>query len=505
MFKRKEASEGKGIETNRTVVLASIMLAIFMEAIEVSVVATAIPSIVGELGGFSLFSWVFSAFLLAQAVTIPIYGKLADLYGRKPVFTFGVFIFLLGSILCGLAQTMEMLILFRFIQGFGAGAVLPIATTIIGDIYSIKERAGVQGYISSVWGVSSVFGPAIGAFLVQYVSWSWIFWVNVPIGVASVIGIWFFLGENVPKNAHKIDYIGSMLIFVSISSIMVVFIQVGSNWAWSSTPVILLLGLFVAGLVLFVLQEQHAAEPIMPLEIWNNSLIVVSNFATLTAGVVLIGISSFLPIYIQGVMNESPLVAGLSLAFTSVGWVISASIAGKLMFKYGFKRILIFGGFWVVLGSIFLVTVNAHRGWIWAGVGTLFVGIGMGLATTIFIVGIQNSVEWKLRGVATASNMFMNILGSTMGAALFGGVLNSKLISYIHSVSEEGLNVNVINILLDPVKRATLSPKELGIMTTGLESSLQYVFWGVFIFAGFTLLLLLFYPTKAGNSFKSNG
>ena len=496
MLDKELTNVQKPIKTNRSIVLASIMLAMFMAAIEGTIVATAIPSIVGDLGGFSLFSWVFSSFLLAQAVTIPIYGKFADLYGRKPVFTFGIIIFLIGSVLCGFANTMNMLILFRLIQGVGAGAVQPIATTIVGDIFSMAERARIQGYISSVWGVSSIIGPALGAFFVQYIRWAWIFWVNVPIGILAVAGIWFFLGETVTKREHEIDYLGSSLIFISISALMVVFIQAGTVWSWLSVQVLLLIGVFVAGSYLFVLQEKRAKEPIMPLGIWKEPLIVISNLATLTTGVVLIGVSSFLPTYIQGVMEKSPIIAGFALAFMTFGWVIGANVAGKSMLKFGFRRIAIFGGSWILMGSIFYVTLRPDRGWIWAGVGSLLIGLGMGLVRTIFIVGIQNSVDWEKRGVATASNMFMNILGNTMGAAILGGILNIKLASYLKEVNGETLDVDLINVLLDPVKRGTLPQEVLNTMTTGLASSLQYVYWGIFILAALSFILVLFYPAK---------
>lgn len=495
--KKDKDSRGIPIKINRKVVLASIMLAMFMAAIEGTIVATAIPSIVADLGGFSLFSWVFSSFLLAQAVTIPIYGKLADLYGRKPVFTFGIVVFLFGSVLCGFAHSMNMLIFFRLIQGFGAGAVQPIATTIVGDIFSKTERARVQGYISSVWGVSSIIGPALGAFFVQYVRWAWIFWVNVPIGVLAMAGIWIFLGEAVHKQEHEIDYIGSVLIFISVSALMVVFIQAGTVWAWSSAPVLLLLGVFLIGAYLFILQEKRASEPIMPLEIWKDSLIVVANLATLTTGVVLIGVSSFLPTYIQGVMEKSPIIAGFALSFMSMGWVIAATLAGKIMFKYGFRRIAVIGGVWILIGSAFFPTLRLEKGWLWAGVGSLLIGFGMGLARTVFIVGIQNSVEWKMRGVATASNMFMNILGNAMGAAILGGILNIKLASYLKGMTGETLNVDVVNVLLDPVKRGALPQGVLKIMTSGLAISLQYVFEGLFILAVLSFILILFYPAKA--------
>ncbi|KLU63682.1 multidrug resistance protein 3 [Desulfosporosinus acididurans] len=482
-------------KTNRKVTLACIMLAMFMAAIEATIVATAIPSIVGDLGGFSKFSWVFSAFLLAQAVTIPIYGKLADLYGRKPIFSFGVIVFLIGSLLCGLAQNMNMLILFRLIQGVGAGAVQPIATTIVGDIFDISERARIQGYLSSVWGVSSIIGPALGAFFVQYVRWSWIFWINIPIGLFSMIGIWFFLKETVHTQEHKIDYLGSALIFISISALMVIFIQAGTVWPMTSAPILILSGIAIFGILLFVLQEKRAIEPIMPLWIWKHSLILVSNLATLTTGVVIIGLSSFLPTYIQGVMNKTPLIAGFALAFMSMGWVVAATFSGRIMFKYGFRNIVIVGSIWALIGSMFFVTLRPDKGWLWAGAGSAIIGIGMGLARTVFIVGIQNSVDWKMRGVATASNMFMNILGNTMGAALLGGILNLKLLNFLRSSGKGGgLQLDVINILLDPVKRGALPQSELKLLTSGLALSLHNVFWGLLIFSVLSFGLAIFFP-----------
>ncbi|SPF43095.1 Major Facilitator Superfamily protein (fragment) [Candidatus Desulfosporosinus infrequens] len=326
--------------------------------------------------------------------------------------------------------------------------------------------------------------------------------MNVPVGVLAVAGIWLFLGETIHKQEHNIDYIGSALIFISISALMVVFIQAGTVWTWSSAPVLLLMGVFTVGTYLFIWQEKRVAEPIMPLEIWKDPLIVAANLATLTTGIVLIGISSFLPTYIQGVMEQSPIVAGFALSFMSMGWVIAATLAGKTMFRYGFKRVAVAGGVWILIGSVFFLTLRPESGWLWAGVGSLLIGFGMGLARTVFIVGIQNSVEWKMRGAATASNMFMNILGNAMGAAVLGGILNNKLTSYLSGVRGEMLNgeilgVDVINVLLDPVKRKTLPQEVIKIMTSGLAISLQYVFLGLFILAVLSFILILFYPARS--------
>lgn len=471
-------------QTKRGFILVSIMLAMFMAAIEGTIIATAMPNIVAELGGFSLFSWVFSVFLLAQAVTIPLYGKFADIYGRKPVFTIGIIIFIIGSFLCGFAKTMQTLILFRLVQGLGAGAIQSIAMTIVGDIYSLKERAKVQGYISSVWGFASIFGPALGAFFVQYIHWAWVFWVNIPIGIFAALGIVVFLKEDIQMQPHEIDYLGSIYIFISISVLMIVLIQAGTVWKWLSPQVLSMFVAFGVGITLFIFQEKIASEPIIKLELWRDPAILISNIATLTTGIVLIGISSFLPTYVQGVMNQSALIAGFSLGVMSIGWLISAALAGKFVLKYGFRKIALWGGIWIVSGSIFFVNIMPNRGWVWGAIGSFLIGIGMGFTRTVFIVAIQDSVGWEDRGVATASNMFMNILGNTIGAALLGGILNMRLLSYFKSISagQYSLDLNVVNTLLDETKRSQLPQELIQQITTGLSLSLKNVFWGVSFF-----------------------
>ncbi|WP_200761004.1 MDR family MFS transporter [Effusibacillus dendaii] len=473
------------------------MLAMFMAAIEGTIVSTAMPSIVAELGGFSLFSWVFSSFLLMQAISVPIYGKLSDLFGRKPVFTAGVIIFLIGSLLCGMAKSMTALIVFRLLQGLGAGAVQPIATTIVGDIYTMEERAKIQGYLSSVWGISSVIGPTLGGVFVQYINWSWVFWINLPIGIAAIAGIHLFLHEGVEKKSHKIDYLGSALLLISISSLMVVLIQGGVTWAWTSTQVLLLLLLFVVGLLLFLWQERRAVEPLMPIGIWKNRLIAVSNLASLTTGAVMMGVSSFLPTFVQGVMERPPTIAGFTLGMMSVGWPLASTVGGRLMIRLGSRSVALAGGVALLIGSAFFVTLQPQYGPVWAAVGSFFVGVGMGLATTTFIVSIQSSVDWQTRGVATASNMFMRILGSTVGASLLAGILNIRMHSYLQAQGKNldvPLDLDVTNSLLDPAKREALPAEVLTLLQDGLTVSLHSVYWGVMILTLLSFLLILFLP-----------
>lgn len=491
-----QETSAKEKRTRRPLVLASLIIAMFMAAIEGTIVATAMPNIVGDLGGFSLYSWVFSAFLLMTAVTTLIYGKLSDLFGRKPIFIFGVVIFLIGSVLCGFSSSMKMLVFSRFIQGIGAGAVQPISQTIVGDMYTVEERAKIQGYLSSVWGVSAVVGPLVGGLIVQYSDWAWIFWMNVPLGILGMTGVVLFLHENVEKEQRApIDYAGSALIFISITALMVVLIQGGVAWSWSSWPVIGLLALFVVSLIVFLWHENRAVSPMMPLDLWKHRLIAIANVATLTSGMIMIGLSSFLPTFVQGVMGYSAVVAGFTLTMMSVGWPLASSFAGHIFLKIGYRMTAVFGGLALFVGGLFFVFLNADKGPVWAGVGSFFTGIGMGLTATTFIVSIQNSVGWKTRGIATASNMFMRMLGSALGAAVLGGVLNTRLKTYLSEKGANlGQNISVNNADELLAGNSHLSAKAMHLLENGLAGALHSVYWGVFIFAMITLVLTIFLP-----------
>lgn len=481
----------------RPFVLAAIMLAMFMAAVEATIVSTAMPAIAADLGGFSLYSWVFSSYLLMNAVTVLIYGKLSDLFGRKPILIFGIVVFLIGSILCGMAGSIEMLIVFRFIQGFGAGAVMPIASTIVGDMYTKEERAKIQGYLSSVWGISAILGPAIGGLLVQYASWRFVFWVNIPLGILAIIGLLLYLHEGIEKKKHSIDYAGAGLLFVSVSSLMYVLVEGGVRFEWTSMPIISLVSISVITFVLFIFQEKRAIDPMMPFDIWKERSIFIANSTSLTTGVMLIGISSFLPAFIQGVMERPPIVAGFTLTTMSIGWPIAAMIAGRLLLKIGFRTTSIIGGVALILGSIIFMTLSPDDGPLWAAFGSFMIGVGMGFSTTSFIVSIQSTVPWQKRGVATASNMFMRTLGSTIGAALLGGILNSRIQEHL---KENGMNgefsLDSTTLLLNEEQRNQLSESMRTLLQDGLTSALQTVYIVVAAFAVISFLLILLLPKK---------
>ncbi|NMH72649.1 MFS transporter [Bacillus sp. RO2] len=497
-LERQEVKQASPNKTKKPFVLAAIMLAMFMAAIEATIVSTAMPAIAADLGGFSLYSWVFSSYLLMNAVTVLIYGKLSDLFGRKPILTFGIIVFLVGSLLCGMATSIEMLIIFRFIQGFGAGAVMPIASTIVGDMYTKEERAKIQGYLSSVWGISAILGPAIGGLLVQYVSWRFVFWVNIPLGILAIIGLYLFLHEGVEKKKHSIDYAGAGLLFVSVSSFMLVMVEGGVRWEWMSAPVFSLIAVSAIAFIFFILQEKRAKDPMMPFDIWQERSILIANTTSLTTGVMLIGISSFLPAFVQGVMERPPIVAGFTLTTMSIGWPIAAMIAGRLLLKIGFRTTSIIGGVALILGSIIFMTLSPDDGPVWAAFGSFMIGVGMGFSTTAFIVSIQSTVPWQKRGVATASNMFMRTLGSTIGAALLGGVLNSRIQEHLKkngALSEFSLDSTTL--LLNEDQRNQLSESMRALLQDGLTSALQTVYLVVAGFAVISFILILLLPKKS--------
>ena len=474
--------------THRPLVLTGMVLAMILAAIEGTIVATAMPSIAGRLGGFALYSWVFSSYLLMQAVMTPIFGKLSDLYGRKPVLMVGVVVFLIGSVLCGMAQSMTALIAFRFIQGAGAGAVLPMTATLAGDLYTLEERGRVQGYLASVWGISSIIGPLAGGLIVQHADWHWIFWLNVPFGILALVLIGLFLHEHVEHRVRRIDFQGAALVLVGLSALMLALTQ-GGEWGGRAAGG-LIAGSAVA-LALFVRRQRTAPDPMMHLELWDVRVIRLGNLAILVAGVAMIGLITFLPTYVQGVLGRSALVAGFALSAMSIGWPIASVAAGRLFVQLGVRRIVRAGGTAVTAGAMW-IALFAGYGPVSVGIGSFVMGMGFGLLNTTFIVAIQTSVDWAQRGVATASNMLMRNLGNALGAALFGGVLNLSMTRWIRSRGlEDRISLDSIRDLMADGAGGidALDPATAALLQGGLAGSLQLVFWGIVVCASAILLL----------------
>jgi EmrB/QacA subfamily drug resistance transporter len=408
----------------RALIVASIMASMFMVAIEATIVSTAMPHIVAELGGLAYYSWVFASFLLAQTATTVIAGKLADVYGRKPVMQIGIAVFVAGSLLGGFAWSMPSMILFRVIQGIGAGIVQPAAMTIVADLYPAAERGKIQGRLASVWAFSAVVGPLVGGFIVKDLSWPWVFWINVPVGLAAATGYALYLHESVDHRERAVDVVGSLLFTVAVGALMFALGDTGAAHALERIAAPLL---FVAASALFIAHERRTPDPIVSLELWARRPIVTANGVVLLASVALMGLTTFLPMYVQVVLGRSPVIAGLALTMTLLGWPIGATVAPRFFARFNIRAILLAGGLFLPLGGLFFALLDPASGVLQAGIGSAIMGFGMGIANTCAIVLVQDVVERSERGAVTASNLFARNLGSTLGATLLGAVVNVGL------------------------------------------------------------------------------
>jgi EmrB/QacA subfamily drug resistance transporter len=422
------APQGVGFRSERGPVLAALMLCTGLVALDSTIIATAVPSIVRDLGGFSQFPWLFSVYLLTQAVTVPLYGKLADVIGRRPVMFFGIAVFLLGSVLCGVAWSMPALILFRAVQGIGAGAVQPMSMTIVGDMYTVKERAKVQGYLASVWAIAAVLGPTLGGVFSQYTSWRWIFFVNLPLGaVASMVLARRFKEKLAQRRKHRIDYLGAGTLIAGCSLLILGLLEGGVEWAWLSVPSIVIFVVAVVLVVAFVVVERRSAEPMVPLWVFGRRVLAGGTLATFCVGALLLGLSSYVPTFVQGVLGTGALVAGFALAALSIGWPMAATVSGRIYVRIGFRDTALIGSVFVITGAVLCALLPEHAT-VWQVGGAAFVvGIGLGLTASPTLVAAQSVVGWDRRGVVTGTNMFARSMGSAVGAAVFGAIANATL------------------------------------------------------------------------------
>ena len=452
-----------GLRSERGPILLAVMLSIGLVAIDSTILATAVPAVVSDLGGFTSFPWLFSVYLLAQAISVPLYGKLADLYGRKPLMLLGVGLFLAGSLLCGVAWGMTALIVFRLVQGLGAGAIQPIGMTILGDIYTLQERATVQGYVASVWAMAALIGPTLGGVFSDTIGWRWIFFVNLPLGLAAGWVLWRRFEEKIERRKHKIDLLGAGLLAAGGTLLLLALLEGGVEWAWGSPTSLALFAASAVLLVLFVLAERRAAEPVLPLWVFRMRVLNVANAGSLVVGVLTLGLSSYVPLFSQQVLGTGAVVAGLALAAMTIGWPVAATTAGRLYLRFGFRATLLTGAVIAVAGALLLLTVDGHSSVAHLAFACFVMGLGMGYVASPSVVAAQTAVSWSSRGVATGANMFARSVGSAVGAAIFGAVVNSMVSSSLGTAHPHLDNVSAS--VLEPAIHAVFV---LTVVTTAL-------------------------------------
>lgn len=421
------AKTAVGLRSERGPVLLAVMISMGLIAIDTTIIATAVPSIVRDVGGFSQFPWLFSIFLLAQAISVPIYGKLADSVGRKPIMLFGIAVFVTGSMLCGIAWSMPLLIAARAVQGLGAGAVAPMAMTIVGDIYSVAERARVQGYLGSVWGIASVVGPTLGGVFSDYASWRWIFFVNLPIGAIAAWMLWRRFEERVERRRHRIDVAGSVSLAVGFSLLIVALLEGGARWGWTSAPTLGMIAVGLALLVAFGFIERRAEEPIIPAWVFGRRVLVGGNLSAFLVGALLIGLTSYVPTYAQGVLGTSALVAGLAVGTMSMGWPLSSAFAGRVYMRIGFRDTALIGCVAVLIGAGLMLILDGGSSIWMVGAFCFVIGAGFGFTASPTLVAVQSVVDWGERGVVTGANVFARSIGSAVGVAAFGAIANAAI------------------------------------------------------------------------------
>ncbi|MDQ7916084.1 MDR family MFS transporter [Mesonia sp. MT50] len=486
----------------RNWILAALMLTMFLAAMDIAIVSTVIPQIVGDLGGFKKFSWVFSIYLLTQTASIPVYGKMADMYGRKKILLIGIVIFLVGSAACGASWNIESLIAFRGLQGLGAGSIMAIVNTIAGDIYTVKERSKIQGWLSSIWGISAIIGPALGGAMVEYVNWRWIFLINIPIGLVSVVLLMMFLKEKVSVIKTKIDYLGAFLIFTTLTLLITFLLNGGQAWAWLSFYSLGLFGLVAALLCLCVYVERRAESPIMPLWLWTHRPFLGSILALMGMGVIIMGPETYLPTFTQASLGIGVTVSGLILASMSIGWPTASALSGKLYLRIGFRNTAIIGAVLVFLAAISFLLIPYPQPVYLLVINQVILGAGFGLISTPVLVGVQSMVDWNQRGVVTGATMFGRNLGQSLGAAIVGAIFNA---SFSQQVSEAPFDLpeqdgNILQMLQTP----SLSAEAKFFLKGAINTANHHIYYGMAILAVLTFAAIWLIPKKIQTKEESN-
>lgn len=478
---------------NQTILVTiGIMLSLFMGSMEATVVATAMPTIATQLGGLELYSWVFSAYMLASTTTVPIYGKLSDVYGRRPVYAVAMALFLFGSILCGLAQSMPQLIAFRAIQGLGSGGLMPLAFIMIGDMFSFEQRARMQGLFSGVWGVSSIIGPLLGGFLVDSVSWHWVFYINVLPGLGAFALVWLAWRDTQRERgaAASVDYAGAVLLSAGVVALLLGLFELGTpiSWGLLALAALLLVGLFWV--------EQRAVNPLLPLPLFRNRLFAVACAHGVLAGAAVFGSISFVPLFMQAVLQTTATAAGAALAPQLIGWVVASIIGSRLLLRVGYRTIALTGMVTLTVGALLMTQIGLDTNRFQLMVNLALMGIGMGLSIPAFLIAVQSAVRRDALGTATSTVQFSRSMGGALGVSIMGLLLSSRLRSGMLAAGLDPTTVSVDRLIDPAASEAGASMAVEGAVRGILADAIVWVFvFSLVVSVGALLVTLL---TPAG-------
>jgi drug resistance transporter, EmrB/QacA subfamily len=431
---------GELTKKRKMIVFLGVIMAMLLSSLDSTIVSTAMPKVLTSLGGVEYLSWVFTAYMLASTISVPIFGKLADIYGRKPFYIAGVVVFLLGSALCGISGTMTQLILFRALQGVGGGMMMSNSMAIIADIFPPQERASKQGIIGAVFGLSAIIGPAIGGFITDNLNWRWVFYVNIPVGIVAIVIL--IIGLPFVKDAveRKIDYLGATFIISTFTPMLLAFSWAGSKYTWGSKEIIGLLIFSLISLIVLIFTESKAKEPIIPLSLFKSATFNVSVLAGLLMSVAMFGISAYVPLFVQGVMGETATNSGVITTPMMISAIIASTISGQLISKLGKYKLNAIVGFAIMsIGMYLMSTMGISTTHTQLIISMLVLGFGLGLIMPIFVIAVQNAFPHKMVGTVTASVTFFRNIGGTIGVAILGSILNAQFKSGSASVIPEAV------------------------------------------------------------------
>jgi EmrB/QacA subfamily drug resistance transporter len=477
------------------IIIGGLLLALLLAALDSTIVATALPTIVGEMGGLDHLSWVVTAYLLAQTVVTPLYGKLGDLYGRKKVVQVAIVIFLVGSALCGLAQSMTQLIVFRAIQGLGGGGLMVTTQAVVGDVVPPRDRGRYQGIFGAVFGLSSIAGPLIGGYFTTHISWRWIFYINIPLGILAILVIAATLPGVSRRVSHAIDYIGAALLATALSGIIVVTDLGGMTFPWTSPFILSLIAASVLSIAGFIWAETRAVEPVLPLRLFRNRTFVISVLVGLIVGFALFGSVTYLPLFLQVVKGDSPTASGLRMIPMMAGMLVSSIVAGQLISRRGrYKTFPILGTAVMVVGLFLLSRMTVETSIMTTSILMMILGLGMGMVMQVLVLAAQNAVDYRDLGVATSGATLFRLIGGSVGTAVLGAIFASRLHENLAKSLPASMNVGAgAGANVSPRAIAALDPGVRALYTAGFTYSLDTIFFvATFVgFAGFVMAWLL--------------